>query len=157
RTATSITFRTGTPSRLPTATSTTGTRVAANTYDDTDSRLAYTGTWDGQTNVNGAYQGTLHISSVAGSNSITFTFTGHQLHFFYQAASSYGVVTIKIDNDALVIPVNEAQGGEWVSDLLAQGTHTVVITHASGGSVNIDRLVIPAPTPTPTRTPTSTQ
>src|SRR5262249_23509906 len=32
-------------------------------FDDTDFRLIYTGSWVSQTNVSGAYQGTLHISN----------------------------------------------------------------------------------------------
>jgi hypothetical protein len=50
-------------------------------------------------------------------------------------------------------------GNEWISDLLTNNTHTVVITHLSGGSVNLDSIIIPAvdatatPTATPTRTP----
>ncbi len=146
---------TNTPTRAPTSTI-DSTAAAANIYDDTDSRLTYDGNWASQSDVSGVYQGTLHISSVAGSNSVTFTFTGQQIHFFYQAAVTYGIVTIQYDDDTLVTPINEAQGGEWISALLEQGTHTVIITHASGGSVNIDRLVIPAPTPTPTRTPSLT-
>jgi hypothetical protein len=110
--------------------------------------------------VDGAYQDTLHISSAVG-NSVTFTFTGPQLHFFYQAGQSLGTVTITIDGLGAP-PLNLAQSGtqikEWVSDLLPSGTHTVVITHYGGGSVNIDSLYVPAPTPTPvTPTRTATQ
>ncbi|HLO15026.1 MAG TPA: hypothetical protein VK206_09360, partial [Anaerolineales bacterium] len=57
-------------------------------------------------------------------------------------------------------PLSQAQGQtqivEWVSDELPEGTHSIVISHYSGGSVNIDSLIVPAPTPTPTRTPTPT-
>ena len=45
---------------------------------------------------------------------------------------------------------------EWTPEnLLTAGTHVMVITHSGGGSINIDSLVVPAPTATPTRTPTS--
>ncbi len=148
RTATSGAARTGTPSRTPTGTS---TPTLANTYDDTDSRLIYSGNWISQT-VSGAYQDSLHISNNLG-DAVSFTFTGTEIHFFYQAGSSLGIVTVFIDEDTLGIQVNEAQGGEWVHTL-DTGTHTMLIKHTSGGSVNIDRLLIPAPTPTPTRTPT---
>jgi len=143
--------RTSTPSRMSTSTR-TSTPSAANTYDDTDSRLIYSGSWISQAGVNGAYQDTLHISYTVG-NAVTFTFTGTEIHFFYQAGSSLGTVTIFIDDDTLGTAVSETQGGEWIHTL-ESGTHTILIKHTSGGSVNIDRLTIPAPTATPTRTPT---
>jgi hypothetical protein len=152
--------RTGTPSPTParqtTSTTTPGSPVPANTYDDTDSRLTYSGNWLPQTNVNGAYQGTLHVSDSIG-NFVSFTFTGDQIQLYYQAGASLGTVTITFDNETLGTQVSQAQGGIWVYSLDTSGTHTVVITHSSGGSVNIDRLVIPGPTATPSRTPTPTQ
>ncbi len=155
RTATSSAARTGTPTRALTATR-TSTASAANTYDDTDSRLAYTGSWVSQSDVNGAYQETLHISYNA-NNSVSFTFTGTEIHLFYQAGPSLGTFTVTIDSFGEP-PISQAQSTtqikEWVSDILSSGTHTVVIAHAAGGSINIDRFFIPAPTPTPTRTPT---
>lgn len=159
RTSTSIVLRTNTPVGLASSTATFSTPVAANTYDDTDSRLAYSGGWVSQTGVSGAYQGTLHISSANG-NSVTFNFTGQELHLFYQAGPSLGIVTINFDSDALGITLNQAQGnGEWVGMLDTAGSHVVTIRHTSGGSVNIDRLFIPAPavTVTPTRTSTPNQ
>ena len=153
RTSTSIVLRTNTSVGIFTSTL-TNTPGPANTYDDSDSRLTYSNGWVSQTGVSGAYNGTLHISNAVG-NSITFTFTGRELHLFYQAGASLGIVTINFDSDTLGITLNEAQGnGEWTEILDTAGTHTVVIRHTSGGSVNIDRLVIPAPTATPTRTPT---
>jgi cytoskeletal protein RodZ len=154
RTSTSIVLRTNTPIGAATSTATLSSPVAANTYDDTDTRLNYDGSWISQTGVNGAYQGTLHISNAVG-NSITFNFTGNELHLFYQAGSSLGIMTINFDSDTLGIPLNQAQGnGEWVEMLDSSGLHVVTIRHTSGGSVNIDKLVLPAPTATPTRTPT---
>ncbi|HSB03303.1 MAG TPA: hypothetical protein VLE49_21820 [Anaerolineales bacterium] len=155
RTVTSNVPRTGTPTRASTATRTSPPSVA-NNYDDTDSRLTYSGSWTSQLEVSGAYQNSLHISYAVG-NSVTFTFTGTEIHVFYQAGPSLGTMTITIDSfgDA---PISQAQNTtqikEWVSDQLSSGTHAVVIQHNSGGSINIDRFYIPAPTPTPTRTPT---
>ena len=155
-TATSAVSRTNTPNRTPISTSTNSTAAAANTYDDTDSRLAYSGSWVSQTGVDDAYQDTLHISSAVG-NSVTFTFTGPEIHVFYQAGPSLGSITITIDSFGEP-EISQAQSTtqikEWVSDTLSSGTHRVDIAHAGGGSINIDRFYIPAPTPTPTRTPT---
>ncbi|HEY3476370.1 MAG TPA: hypothetical protein VGK56_17280 [Anaerolineales bacterium] len=138
-----------------TSTATLSSPVAANNYDDTDSRLSYSGNWLPQTNVSGAYQGTLHISDSIG-NFVSFTFTGDQIQLYYQAGASLGTVTITFDDDTLGTQLNQSQGGVWVYSLDTAGPHTVVITHSSGGSVNIDRLVIPGPTATPSRTPTAT-
>lgn len=153
RSVTSNAARTNTPTRAATVTR-TSTPSAANTYDDTDSRLIYSGSWVTQAPVAGAYQETLHVSTTIG-NAVTFTFSGQEIHFFYQAGPSLGTVTIFIDDDTLGIAVSEAQGGEWTHTLEA-GTHNILIKHTSGGSVNIDRLAFPAATPTPTRTPTPT-
>ena len=150
------TLATNTPGQL--ATSTPGTPVAANTYDDTDSRLTYTGNWVPQTNVSAAYQNTLHVSDTAG-NSISFNFVGQEIQLYYQAGASLGTVNITFDNETLAIPVSQSQtSGVWTYILDTAGDHTVTIRHASGGSVNIDRLVIPALTATPlTVTPTATR
>ena len=147
---------TGTPIRLGTATATLSSPVAANTYDDTDSRLAYSGNWDPRTNVSGAYQSTLHVSNTVG-NSVRLSFTGQEIQLFYQPDPSFGIILISFD-DAQGIPFTQTQSnGVWAYTLDTAGTHTVVISHTGGGSVNIDRLVIPGATPTPTRSPTPTQ
>ena len=158
RTATNGTPRTGVPIITRTATATrTSAPSTANTYDDSDSRLNYSGSWINQTGVNGAYQETLHISSTVG-NSVTFTFTGTEIHVFYQAGPSLGSITITVDSFGYA-PISEAQSTtqirEWASDTLSSGTHTVVIEHYGGGSINVDRFYIPPATPTPTRTPTA--
>jgi hypothetical protein len=146
--------RTSTPIQL--VTSTLSSPAAANTYDDTDSRLTYTGSWVPQTSVSGAYQNTLHVSDTVG-NSVSFNFVGQEIQFYYQAGASLGSVNITFDNETLAISLSQAQSsGVWTYLLETGGDHTVTIRHANGGSVNIDRLVIPAPTATPTRTPTPT-
>jgi len=160
-TSTSIVLRTNTPSPLTTSTSTaTGsTAVGGNTYDDTDSRIQYIGNWTSQTGVSGAYQSTLHISNTGG-NSIEFSFTSQEIHVFYQAGPSLGTMTITIDGlggPAISQAQNATQIKEWASGVLPAGAHNIVITHSSGGSINIDSLVVPVPTATPTiTTPTRT-
>jgi len=150
--------RTNTPPGPTTSTATLSSPVAVNTVDDTDSRLSYSGNWASQTGVSGANQGTLHVSSSAG-NSVSFTFTGPEIHLFYQASSSFGSITITIDGVGEP-PVSQSQSEteirEWAIRDLTSGTHSIVIAHSSGGSVNIDSLIVPAPTVTPTRTITPT-
>jgi hypothetical protein len=160
RTSTGIVLRTTTPVGSATSTATFSTAVAENTYDDTDPRLAYSGDWTNQTGVNGAYQGTLHISNANG-NTLTFTFTGQEIHLFYQAGPSLGSMTITIDGlggPAISQSQNQTQITEWQPEnLLSGGTHVMVITHSGGGSINIDSLVVPGTTATPTRTSTPNQ
>jgi hypothetical protein len=161
-TSTSIASRTSTPLPLATSTATatlgTTTPTPADTYDDADPRLSYSSGWTNQTGVSNAYQGTLHISNANG-NSVTFTFTSWEIHVFYQAGPSLGSMTITIDGlggPAISQAQNQTEIKEWASGLLTVGTHSIVITHSGGGSINIDKLVVPMPTLTPTRTPTST-
>ena len=144
-----------TPARSPTATR-TSTASAVNTYDDTDSRLTYSDGWVSQTGMSGVYQGTLHISDTANNKSATIQFSGQEIFFYYLSGPSSGIVTIYLDNDPLALTtVNQARdGGVWHYVLESAQTHVIRIEHTSGGSVNIDRFVIPASTPTPTRTPT---
>ena len=124
------------------------------TYDDTDSRLVYEGDWASQTSVTGAHQNTLHVSTTRG-NTVTFTFTGSEIQFFYQQGSSLGRVAVTIDGLGST-PFSQTQGTSWTSGPLVPGTHSIVIEHFDGGSVNIDSLVITGATPTPSPTPTPT-
>jgi len=153
-TNTSVSLFTNTPSRTPTPAS-TATPGGVNIYDDTDFRLVFSGNWVAQSNLPGAYQGTLHVSDTVG-DSVTFTFVGQQIKVRYQAGPSLGTVTITLDSLGFDLSESESATDikQWVSGALVRGTHTVVITHVSGGSVNIDSISITDTlTPTPTSTP----
>ena len=164
RTPTSILLRTNTPSTPssplaptlpPTATSASGPPLNPGIYDNVDYRLVYGASWQNQT-VPGAYGNTLQVSLTPGTSStISFRFIGTQLRLLYQGAGTLGQLRIVIDNQA-PYTLNESSGSEWASTILSNNTHTVVITHTGGGSVNVDQIIIPDPsTPTPTRTPTT--
>jgi hypothetical protein len=49
---------------------------------------------------------------------------------------------------------NNTQIYEWVLPSVTNGTHSVTITHLSGGSVNLDYVIIPEVPVTPTNTST---
>ena len=149
----------------PTSTSASGAPIGSGTYDDVDSRLVYDGGGWAAQEVPSAYKSTLHVSQVPGS-SVTFRFIGTEVRFGYQVAASLGTVTVRIDNTNYD-PLNQADTttaiNEWISPgPLSSSSHTVTITHASGGSINFDYVIIPdvgptgTPTATPTRTPTPT-
>jgi hypothetical protein len=144
---------TGLPSRTATASPTIASVLSK--IDDTYFELLYDGNWDNQTNVDGAYQNTLHISSAVG-NSVSYTFTGQQVIVSFQSGPSLGTVSIILDG--LRFDVNQSSTNtqlvDWQSAILVKGTHTLVVTHLSGGSVNLDSITIPdVSTPTPTSTP----
>ena len=140
--------RTNTPAP-PTATSASGPPLNAGIYDDVDSHLIYNG-WS----ATGSSGSTLHISLVPGST-LSFRFIGRELRLVYDGGSTLGQIRITIDNVSETL--DQSSGEEWVSDLFPNGTHTVLITHLSGGSVNLDQVIIPEPANTPTPTPTPTR
>ncbi|MDQ3006722.1 MAG: hypothetical protein M3R47_15240 [Chloroflexota bacterium] len=139
-------------------TSASGPPLNPGTYDDIDFRLIYTGNWSNQTNVSGAYQGTLHISTTLTTpgNSVTFRFIGQEVRILYQSGASLGVARITLDTTQTLLN-QSATSNELVLTAATSGTHTVTITHLSGGSVNLDSVIIPSvgtPTATATATPT---
>ena len=150
------------PAATLTPTSISAPPLNAGTYDDTDSHLSYNGNWVSQTSQPGAEGGTLHVSSTL-NNTITFRFIGDQLRIIYQSGSSLGTISAVIDG-TIFPPLNQSGApstrSEWAITGLTVGTHNVTLTHSSGGSVNIDQVIVPdlaiTSTPTATATPTST-
>jgi len=68
-----------------------------------------------------------------------------------------GAIAIKIDgvDFALDESANTTVISGWESPVLVLSSHTVTITHISGGSINLDSIaVLDISTPTPTITPT---
>lgn len=126
------------------------------TYDDTDFKFLYTGNWVAQTNITNAYQTTLHISNTIG-DAVQLSFVGQKIHIAYQAGPSLGAIAVKIDSVdfALDQSATTTAISVWESPVLVLSSHTVTITHISGGSINLDSIaVLDISTPTPTATPT---
>jgi len=147
---------TGSANITPSPTSASAPPLNPGTYDDIDFRLIYSGNWSNQTNVSGAYQGTLHISTTLTTpgNSVTFRFIGQDVRILYQSGASLGVARIMLDTTQTLLN-QSATSNELVLTAATSGTHTVTITHLSGGAVNLDSVIIPsAGTPTATATPT---
>jgi len=149
-----------TPLPSPTYTYTPSPTLASvlSKIDDTYFELLYSGDWDSQSNVSDTYQNTLHISFTVGDY-VSFTFVGEQVIVSFQSGPSLG--TIEINLDGLLFDVDQSSSNtelvNWTSSILIRGTHTLQITHLSGGSVNLDSITIPdISTPTPTATPTAT-
>jgi hypothetical protein len=133
-----------TPPPGVTATITPTIQAVLSKVDDTYFEILYSGNWVAQSDVSGTHQNTLHISFNVG-NSASYTFTGEQLIFAWQAGPSLGTATINLDG--LIIDFDQSDSEtsvqEWVSPVLVWGTHTIIITHASGGSINLDSFTIP--------------
>ncbi len=148
--------RTRTPSGSRTSTPTSASNAPLNpgTYDESDQRFTYTSEWIAQSGVAGVFQNTLHVSNALDS-SVTFRFIGEQIRIFYQSGSGLG--TIRINLDGLEYDLDESAEvvvqSEWISPILINGTHTVTITHISGGAVNLDMIIVPEVIKTATPTP----
>lgn len=144
-----------TPTLTPTSASTAP--FIAGTYDDVDSRLVYSGPWDAESGVPGAYQNTLHVSGTLGS-SVTFRFIGQEVRVFFQAGPSLGTIRLTLDGTAYEMSEasTSTQTYEWVLPRVSSGTHTVTISHFGGGSVNLDSIIIPDVPLTPTNTTSTT-
>jgi len=148
---------------LPNATNTPVTAsptalVLNATYDDTDFKFNYTGNWNAQSDVSGTFQNTLHISSTIG-DSVQLSFVGQKIHIIYQSGPSLGTIAIKLDSADSTLDqfAPETLVSQWESPVLVLSSHSVTITHISGGSINIDSIEVidlSTPTPTPTSTPT---
>jgi hypothetical protein len=155
--ATGVALSTGLPQQTPTPTITQTLASVLSKVDDTYFELLYDGDWVNQSNVNDAYQNTLHISFEVG-NSVSYTFTGQQVILSFQAGPSLGTISITLDGLAFEVDQSSSDTElvDWRSAILVRGTHEIEITHLSGGSVNIDSITIPdvsTPTPIPTETP----
>jgi hypothetical protein len=145
---------TSTPSKTPT--SAFAAPFVGGTFDDVDNRFVYGGDWERQSNVSGVTGNTLHVSNTLGNN-IKFLFIGNELRVFFQAGPSLGTIRLTLDTTSYVM--NEAssstQSYEWVLAAANNGTHTVTITHDSGGAVNFDAIIVPVIPATATNTATS--
>lgn len=127
-------------------------------YDNADFKFNYTGNWIGQSGVNGTYQNTLHVSNTIGS-SVQLSFVGQKIRIAYQAGPSLGTIAIKLDSVDFTLDQSDSETGvgEWESPVLVLSSHSITITHISGGSINLDSItVLDIATPTPTLTPTTT-
>ncbi len=146
------------PTPTPTASINT---LTEGTYDDTEPRIAYSGSWTIYS-YPGTYDGGSRYSEGIGDTA-TFEFFGTQLSLLYTGLTNRGNVTVQIDSQ-IVGTVNQYTSGvttqnRWDSPELANpGPHTVVLTHATGYIMDLDAVIITGggETPTPTDTATST-
>ena len=125
-------------------------------YDDRDPQIVYTGSW-GSNTADGRYDGTQSFSNVAGSTT-TFTFTGTQVTYLYEAQSNMGHAQVSIDGNVVTPDIDEfAAVGQQQQKLtyggLTNGTHTITVSalgtsdaQSAGAYVIVDAFLVgPAP------------
>lgn len=113
----------------------TPTAMPAGIYDDTDTKLIYTGTWTAPTGV-AEYNGTRHQTNVGGSK-VSFTFYGTRVHIYYSGYPGYrGKVNIRIDGNLVGVLDQYALfyqlGIPWSSNYLTRGQHTIEMEYQTG-------------------------
>lgn len=142
----------GGPVQMTSTSSASPAPLGPGTYEDAYilNQFPSTGLWVPSTNGSR----TLHVSSTQ-NNSITFRFVGREVLIGYDDDPTFGEMTVMIDNQPETF--SQQSGNEWVSNTFPNGTHTVVITHSRGGSVNLDYVIIPQVGSTPTATATQNQ
>jgi hypothetical protein len=126
----------------PSVTPTPDQPLPAGKFDDTDPRIDYDRFWTFEMNSGTAYayKGTLHISTGIG-NKVSFYCTGQRFHLGYQRGKNFGVVTVLIDDQSYTFH-EQAFGNIWRSPQLSSGTHSVILIHESGESINLDYVEI---------------
>ena len=135
--------------------------------EQTNSLLAYTGTWS-TTTISSASGGSFKYANSSGS-SVTVTFNGIYLQWIAKKSSVYGLASVSLDGGAaqtvdLYSSSTLWKQKAWDTGLLANGTHTVMIQwtgkkNASSTKTNIGldafdvigTVVKAQPVPTATR------
>jgi Tfp pilus assembly protein PilE len=129
-------------------------RVWGDTFDDTNSALALTGTWARVTNQSGDFNSTETTSATANSTA-TLSFTGTNVQWIGTTGPAYGKASVSIDGGTAITvdtysSTTKRQQQIWKNPTaLTNGTHTIKITalgtHGSGSAntVSIDAINVP--------------
>ena len=125
-------------------------RIHAATFvDDTDSRIAYAGTWMTSTGRGvGDYNDGVHYTATNG-DSASLTFTGTGIDLISEKYSDEGTLDVYIDG-TLVQTVNAANSTRLVQQTLfsqtwaSSGTHTIKAVKRTGTYMLIDAFRISA-------------
>lgn len=111
-------------------------------YQQTDTRLLYSGSWFTGTLPAGSYSGGNYAYSTAAGASVTIAFNGTSLDWLAKKSPTPGTAAVSVDGAASV-PVNLSASSTvyklkvWGTGPLAEGLHTVKITR-SAGTLNVD-------------------
>jgi len=99
-------------------------------YEQGDSRLAYTGTWNTSTTTSASGGSFLYTNSAGGA--VTISFTGTYLSWIAKKSAVYGVAKVTLDDKTpVMVDLYSAstiyQQKVWNTGTLAAGSHTVKI------------------------------
>jgi uncharacterized protein YkwD/cytochrome oxidase assembly protein ShyY1 len=111
-------------------------------YEQTNSYLAYAGTWFSNSSATSASGGSFKYSNVSGT-SVTVKFTGTYLAWITKTSPIYGTAQVSVDGgSATTVSLCSAsdawQQKVWNTGTLDSGTHTVTITCNGAGYVGVD-------------------
>jgi SpoIID/LytB domain protein len=137
-----------------------------NRYQQSDSNIAYAGTWTASS-ATGAAGGSFRYSNTAGA-SCTLSFNGTSLAWLAKKSSSYGIAKLTLDGtDMGTVDLYNASvvyAKVWETGTLEAGTHTLKIERTgdknalatdkniSVDAFDIDGSIVPAPKPPATNT-----
>ena len=133
-------------SNSPSAEASSSTGLGIRKYDDADPALTYNGSWTALGGLSGGYYAdTLSFSTSIG-NDVEVAFEGARVVLSYTAYTNRGVMDIYIDGNK-VNSLNQYNSTRvyqktWISNALADGSHTLRLVHASGGVVDLDAIEI---------------
>ncbi|SME28678.1 hypothetical protein BACERE00177_03549 [Bacillus mobilis] len=115
-------------------------------YDDTDSKIKYSGTWSASTADDGSYNRTVHYTSTTSNGivSATFSFYGKSIRLIGLMSPYYKKASIIIDGNILEdINLEATTNGKSIlvyeKKDLKEGNHTVTIW---GEKINLDAIDI---------------
>jgi len=129
-------------------------RVWGDTFDDTNSALALTGTWSRVTGQSGDFNSTETTSSTLNSTA-TLSFTGTSIQWIGTTGHGYGKATVSIDGGAATTVDTYSSSTQrqqliYTKTGLSNGTHTIKITalgthdsSSNGSLISIDALNVP--------------
>jgi subtilisin family serine protease len=108
-----------------------GSLISSTRYEQSDSRLAYAGTWT-VWNTGYASGNSCNYSNLYGA-SVTVNFTGTYLSWIGIKGPLYGIASVSLDGGTaqlvdLYSPTSVFRTSVWNTGTLASGTHTVTIT-----------------------------
>jgi hypothetical protein len=132
------------------------------TYDDTATGIIYTSGWE-MHNDRGAVGGS-DISTSQASENARFEFSGSQITIIYSKTVDSGLFQVTIDGTIYEFDAFSPETEyhvQWISPVLASGTHNVVIQKKDqdGKAIYFDGLIVsstaasPAPTQDPSQAP----
>ncbi len=137
-------FNLGGLSNSVSATALASTPLAAGTHENTSANLLYAGTWT-ISNSASASGGNYRVSSVLG-NSIGFMFNGTDFQVGYATSSKYGKLDVYVDGAKVgtITQTSTLAGWKktWQSGAFTNGTHSVLLVHASGSKANLDFIKV---------------